>query len=47
MPVRNGMRIAQLVPHARYRELPGVGHLVPLEAGHRLAELVEELAAET
>ena len=32
MPVRNGMRIAQLIPGARYVELPGVGHLVPYEA---------------
>ena len=32
IPVRNGMRIAQLVPGARYVELPGVGHLVAYEA---------------
>jgi 3-oxoadipate enol-lactonase len=32
IPVRNGMRLAQLVPGARYVELPGVGHLVPYEA---------------
>jgi 3-oxoadipate enol-lactonase len=32
IPVRNGMRIAQLVPGARYVELPNVGHLVPYEA---------------
>jgi pimeloyl-ACP methyl ester carboxylesterase len=32
VPVRNGMRIAQLIPGARYIELPNVGHLVPYEA---------------
>jgi pimeloyl-ACP methyl ester carboxylesterase len=32
IPVRNGMRIAQLIPGARYVELPDVGHLVPYEA---------------
>ena len=35
IPVRNGMRIAQLIPGARYVELPGVGHLVPYEAPDR------------
>lgn len=32
IPVRNGMRLAQLIPGARYLELEGVGHLVPYEA---------------
>ena len=32
IPVGNGMRLAQLIPGARYRELPGVGHVVPFEA---------------
>lgn len=31
IPVRNGMRLAQLIPGARYVELAGVGHLVPYE----------------
>jgi 3-oxoadipate enol-lactonase len=31
-PVGNGMRLAQLIPGARYVELPDVGHLVPFEA---------------
>lgn len=41
IPVRNGMRLAQLIPGARYLELPAVGHLVPYEA----SALVTELAA--
>ncbi len=40
IPVRNGMRIAQLVPGARYVELPGVGHLVPYEAPEELVRIV-------
>jgi pimeloyl-ACP methyl ester carboxylesterase len=32
VPVHNGMRVAQLIPGARYVELPHVGHLVPYEA---------------
>jgi pimeloyl-ACP methyl ester carboxylesterase len=39
-PVGNGMRLAGLIPGARYVELPDVGHLVPLEAGDVLADLV-------
>ena len=35
MPVGNGMRLAQLIPDARYVELRGAGHLVALEAGDR------------
>jgi pimeloyl-ACP methyl ester carboxylesterase len=41
-PVRNGMRLAQLIAHARYVELEGVGHLVPQEAPERLVELLVE-----
>jgi pimeloyl-ACP methyl ester carboxylesterase len=37
VPVGNGMRLAQLVPGARYVELPGVGHLVPFEAPDAVA----------
>jgi 3-oxoadipate enol-lactonase len=40
VPVRNGMRIAQLVPDARYVELPNVGHLVPYEAPETVEEVV-------
>ena len=32
IPVRNGMRLAQLIPGATYVELEHVGHLVPYEA---------------
>jgi 3-oxoadipate enol-lactonase len=32
LPVGNGVRLAQLIPHAPYLELPEVGHLVPNEA---------------
>ncbi len=41
MPVGNGMRLARLVSQARYVELAGVGHLVPLEALDALAEIIE------
>ena len=40
--VRNGMRLAQLIPDAAYVELADVGHAVPYEAPERLAELVEQ-----
>jgi 3-oxoadipate enol-lactonase len=39
-PVGNGMRLAQLLPGARYVELPGVGHLVALEAMDELVDLI-------
>lgn len=40
IPVRNGMRLAQLIPGARYVELPGVGHLVPYEAPTQTADVI-------
>ena len=40
VPVRNGMRLAQLIPGARYVELPGVGHLVPFEAPFETAAAI-------
>lgn len=45
MPVANAERLGSLIPHARVTVLPDVGHLVPHEATHRLAELVEGAAA--
>ncbi len=40
VPVANGMRLARLVPGARYVELEGVGHLVPYEASERVAAII-------
>lgn len=40
IPVGNGMRLARLIPHAEYVELPGVGHLVAHEAGRELIEVL-------
>jgi 3-oxoadipate enol-lactonase len=42
MPIGNGMRIAQLIDHARYIELPGVGHIVPMEATDQLAAIITD-----
>ena len=42
LPVHNGMRIAQLVPGARYVELPGVGHLVPFEAPTTVTAIIAD-----
>ncbi|WP_020108070.1 alpha/beta fold hydrolase [Nocardia sp. 348MFTsu5.1] len=41
MPVGNGMRLTRLIPDANYIELPGVGHLVPQEAGDALLEFLQ------
>jgi 3-oxoadipate enol-lactonase len=41
MPVGNGRRLSRLIAGARYVELPGVGHLVPLECPDILAEVIE------
>ena len=40
VPVRNGMRLAQLIPGARYVELAGVGHLIPYEAPDVVTQIV-------
>ena len=40
VPVRNGMRIAQLIPGAHYVELAQVGHLIPYEAPEAVREIV-------
>ncbi|MHB8694913.1 MAG: alpha/beta fold hydrolase [Solirubrobacteraceae bacterium] len=44
IPVRNGMRLSQLIPGARYVDLPRVGHLLPYEAPDELAETIEDAA---
>jgi pimeloyl-ACP methyl ester carboxylesterase len=43
LPVANGRRLAELVPGARYLELPGVGHLVPWEEPEKTASAMREL----
>lgn len=40
VPVHNGMRVAQLIPGARYVELDNVGHLVPYEAPDAVEQIV-------
>lgn len=39
-PVGNSMRLARMIPGARYVELPGVGHVVPLEAPDELEKIL-------
>ena len=41
VPVGNGMRLARLISGARYVELPGVGHLIPLEAPDAHIEAID------
>lgn len=43
-PVANGRAIADLVTGASYDELPGVGHLVPLEAPGVLDAAIDDVA---
>jgi pimeloyl-ACP methyl ester carboxylesterase len=45
VPVRNGMRLTQLIPAARYVELPRAGHLVPYEAPATTIELITQAAS--
>jgi pimeloyl-ACP methyl ester carboxylesterase len=40
MPVGNGMRLARLIPGARYIELRETGHLLPMEAPDAVAEVL-------
>jgi pimeloyl-ACP methyl ester carboxylesterase len=42
LPPAHGRRLASLVPGARYAEIAGAGHVVPLEAPERFAELVTD-----
>jgi 3-oxoadipate enol-lactonase len=40
VPVENGRRLAERLPNARYLELDGAGHNLPLEDPGRFAEIV-------
>lgn len=44
-PVENGRELRDLIPGADYRELDGVGHLVPMEAPAALDEAIDAVAA--
>jgi pimeloyl-ACP methyl ester carboxylesterase len=41
-PVANGRAVADLIPRARFVELPDVGHLIPQEAPTTALELIDE-----
>jgi len=45
LPVANGRRLGEVVPDARYIELPGVGHLVPWEEPEKTASAMGEFFA--
>ena len=45
LPVANGRRLDEVVPAARYLELPGVGHLVPWENPEKTASAMLEFFA--
>ncbi len=45
-PVRDARRMAQLNPQVRLVEIPGVGHMMPLEAHDDVNRLILELARE-
>jgi pimeloyl-ACP methyl ester carboxylesterase len=40
VPVENGRRLAERLPNARYVELPGRGHNLPLEEPDTINRLV-------
>jgi 3-oxoadipate enol-lactonase len=42
--VRNGRRLAEMIPNAAYVEVEGVGHLPPLEAPEALLEAIAGVA---
>jgi pimeloyl-ACP methyl ester carboxylesterase len=45
LPVANGRRLGEVVPGARYIELPGVGHIVPWEEPEKTASAMREFLA--
>ena len=45
LPVVNGRRLSELIPGARYLELPGVGHLIPWEEPDKTAAAMREFFA--
>ena len=44
IPVRNAIRIAQLIPDADYHELPGVGHLLAHEDPTTVEAVIRRIA---
>lgn len=46
IPVVNAMRMCQLIPGARYRELTGVGHLIPYEAPEATVEAIRAASSD-
>jgi pimeloyl-ACP methyl ester carboxylesterase len=44
-PVKNSRAIAEALPSAELRELPGIGHMVMLEAAEQVNEAVRDLVA--
>ncbi|MGP4111578.1 alpha/beta fold hydrolase [Streptomyces sp. 4N509B] len=44
-PPAVGRRLATLLPHATYRELPGAGHLAPIEQPAAFTRLVDDFLA--
>jgi pimeloyl-ACP methyl ester carboxylesterase len=42
-----GRAVASALPHARFEEVPGAGHMLPLEAPDRVAASIVELAGQS
>lgn len=47
LPPKHGEKLAGLLPDARFRLIPGAGHVVPLEAAEALAREVIDFARST